>query len=190
MRSALAFLVWLYPAAWRRRYEDEFRSLIAEGDLRPSDLADVIVWAIRARLASSGHRTERMRTVMSRLIQSAGSHPVRLATVGLIVLLPTLLLMTLAVLKYVVGFAGPFDAIEPLATPWVTNPIVETALILAPYLAVLLATLPIVQLRIGWRQSRLSGSIALSAPAVNLVVAFLSVAVAAAMALYWVAENL
>jgi hypothetical protein len=50
--------------------------------------------------------------------------------------------------------------------------------------------MPVVQLRIGWHQSRLKGSIAVSAPAVNLVVAFLSLAVAGVMALYWVAENL
>jgi hypothetical protein len=190
MRSVLAFLVRLYPAAWRRRYEAEFRGLITDGDLRPSDLPDVFFWALRARLTSSGPRPERMRTAMSQLLQSTTTHPTRLATVGLVIVLPTLLLVTLSILKYVVGFAGPFDAVEPFASPWVTSPIVETALILAPYVALLLATMPVVQLRIGWHQSRLNGSIAVSAPAVNLVVAFLSLAVAGVMALYWVAENL
>jgi hypothetical protein len=109
---------------------------------------------------------------------------------GLVVMLPTTVLVTVAVLKYVVGVAGPFDAIEPAMTPIVTHPMGETAFVLAPYLALLLAVIPVTRLGLGWRDGRLSATVQVAAPALNLGVALTSLLLVGFMLLYWVAENL
>jgi hypothetical protein len=43
-------LLRLYPAAWRARYEDEFRAVLEERPLSPFDVLDILLGAIDARL--------------------------------------------------------------------------------------------------------------------------------------------
>jgi hypothetical protein len=118
------------------------------------------------------------------------AHPVRLALIALAITFPTALLVAFAVLKYVLGVPGPFDAIEPTATPVVTHPIGETILVLAPYAAFTLAILPFVRLRLGWREGRLAASAEATLPLTSLAVGALSATLVVFMGLYWVAENL
>jgi type IV secretory pathway VirB2 component (pilin) len=106
------------------------------------------------------------------------------------VMLPTSALVVAAILKYIIGFDGPFDAKEPALTPIVTHPLGETLIVLAPYVALLLAVVPVTRLGLGWRTGRLSATMEVNAPALNIVVAVASVLLAAFMVLYWVAENL
>lgn len=49
-------LVRLYPAAWRRRYGDEFQTILEEDSLGPSDVVDVLHGAIDAHLRSQPPR--------------------------------------------------------------------------------------------------------------------------------------
>jgi len=49
-------LVRLYPAAWRRRYGDEFEALLEERALGPFDVADVLLGAFDAHLLRRGLR--------------------------------------------------------------------------------------------------------------------------------------
>lgn len=118
------------------------------------------------------------------------NHPERTAVLGAIVLLPTAVLIALAVLKYVVGVDGPFEAVEPAMTPIVTHPLGETVLILAPYLALALALVPVVRSVPRWDHGRLAGHVTVLAPALNIAVAALSIAIALFMAAYWITENL
>ena len=120
----------------------------------------------------------------------SSAQPRRLALLGLIVMLPTSILVVAAILKYIAGLDGPFDALEPALTPIVTHPLGETVFVLAPYVALFLAAVPVTRLGIGWRTGRLSATLEVSAPALNVVVAIASVLLAGFMALYWVAENL
>jgi hypothetical protein len=53
------FLIRLYPAAWRRRYGDEFEVLLGERALGPFDVADVFVGAIDAHLHMRDRETSR-----------------------------------------------------------------------------------------------------------------------------------
>lgn len=62
MRS---FLLHCYPASWRARYGAEFVDLLEERALRPSDIADIILGAVDARLRarrSGGETPDRGRT--------------------------------------------------------------------------------------------------------------------------------
>ena len=118
------------------------------------------------------------------------AHPVRLALVALAITMPTALFVGVAVLKYVVGVPGPFDAIEPTATPFITHPIGETILVLAPYVAFSLAILPFTRLRLGWREGRLAASAEAAVPVTSLAVGAISAGLIVFMGLYWVAENL
>lgn len=187
MRRALRAVIRLYPSRWRRRYESEMLALLEESNPRPGDFVDLLAWSVRARLAG---RPSHVVGGALAVLERSSAHASRLAVVGMLVLLPTLLLVVLSVLKYVLGIAAPFDAVEPAVTPLVTHPVGETAVTLAPYVALLLAVIPTVRLDARWRNSRLSGSIAFSAPAASILVAAASATVAAVMIVYWVAENL
>jgi hypothetical protein len=88
------------------------------------------------------------------------------------------------------GVPGPFDAIEPSVTPFITHPIGETILVLAPYVAFALAVLPFARLRFGWREGRLAASVETAVPLTSLMVGAVSATLIVFMGLYWVAENL
>ncbi|MDH4334024.1 MAG: hypothetical protein OEW24_02010 [Chloroflexota bacterium] len=170
-----------------RRYGGEFRQLLDDAPATPATAIDV------ARHGLSLHARRAPGTGLH-LITLGGTimrdHPQRSAVLGAAVLLPTAVLIGVAVLKYVVGVAAPFDAIEPAMTPLVTHPLGETVLTLAPYLALVLALLPVVRGVPRWEHGRLVGTFSLAAPVVNIVIATLSAAVALFMAVYWVTENL
>lgn len=82
-----------------------------------------------------------------------------LSAIGLLVVLPTTVLVAVAVLKYVVGVAPPFDTLEPALTPIVTQPLGETFIVLAPYVALMLVAVPVTRVAIGWRAGRLTATI-------------------------------
>jgi len=187
MRRGIRFLLTLYPRAWLARYGDEFTQLIDDAPATPADVFDV------ARHGLALHVRRASRTAV-RLVSLGGiimrSQPQRFAMFGAAVLLPTAALIGLALLKYVAGVAAPFDAIEPAMTPLVTHPLGETILTLAPYLALALAVLPVVRGGVRWDHGQLVGTLSLSAPAANIVIAALSIAVALFMVVYWLGENL
>jgi hypothetical protein len=54
----IALLLRLYPAAWRRRYGDEFAAVLEERPLGPFDVADVLLGALDAHLHRRGLWTE------------------------------------------------------------------------------------------------------------------------------------
>ena len=181
MKTLMRFALRLYPAPWRRRYENEVRQLIEDGHASPFDLADLVA---HAPLVAT------IRGEVSTVKTHLATHPTRMALLALAVMLPTAVLVVLAVLKYVLGVPGPFDSIEPGATPFVTHPVGETVLILAPYVAFGLAVVPFTRLRVGWTEGRLAARAEASVPLTSLVVGVMSAALIVVMAIYWIAENL
>jgi len=177
MRLALR----LYPDAWRRRYGPEVRQLIDDGRASPADFADLI---------SHAPLTATFRGEASTMNRHLVAHPGRLALVALAITLPTAFFVSIAVLKYVLGAPGPFDAIEPTVTPFITHPIGETVVVLAPYVALALAILPFARLRLGWREGRVAASAEVAVPLTNLLVGALSATLIVVMGIYWMAENL
>ena len=191
MKRSVALVLGLYPEEWRRRYEDELLSLLEESDIGVVDLVDLLAWGIRHRAAAVANRVGRRPHSggVQDMFERASARPLRFALAGLVILLPTASLTVFAVLKYIVGIPGPFDAIEPAITPFVTHPAGETVLILAPYAALLLAVAPVVRARLSWDRMRVTGGVELAAPALNVVVAILSSALVLFMGVYWVAEK-
>ena len=122
--------------------------------------------------------------------RSLTAHPMRLALVALAITLPTAVFVGVAVLKYILGVPGPFNAIEPTVTPFVTHPIGETIVVLAPYLAFALVILPFTRLRLERREGRIAVSADLAVPPLNLLIAVVCATLIVVMGLYWVAENL
>lgn len=96
---------------------------------------------------------------------------------------------TVRVLTRGSGPLAPFDAIEPVLTPFVTSPVGETALIVAPYLAFALAIFPVGQVRLGWRDGAVAADVQLRAPVLNLTVAAISALMIVFMAAYYLVEN-
>ena len=181
MKRLMRMALRLYPDSWRRRYGPEVGQLIDDGRARPTDLLDLV---------SQAPVSATFRGAVSTMNERLAAHPVRLALVALAITLPTALFVGVAVLKYIFGVAGPFDAIEPTATPFITHPIGETILVLAPYVAFSLAILPFTRLRLGWREGRLAASAEAAVPVTSLAVGAISAALIVFMGLYWVAENL
>lgn len=188
MRRLILLAVRIYPSRWRSRYGGEFIEMLRQLDASPAVLLDVLASASKARIREAWAAGTRFGG--GRMLKGATRQPQRLALIGLVVMLPTLVLVTVAVLKYVIGVPGPFELIEPAMTPIVTHPAGETVLTLAPYLAVVLAAMPVTRLGVGWRAGRLSATLQVAAPALNLAVVSAGVMLATFMALYWVAENL
>ena len=187
MKRLIQFSVRLYPPAWRARYGAEFGDLLQDGDPSLAVLVDVVRRGLEARLRSwlsSGPRGG--FSVFEGVQRRAGL----LGVIGLLVVLPTTVLVAVAVLKYVVGMAAPFDAIEPVLTPIVTHPLGETFFVLAPYAALMLVAMPVTRVDLGWRAGRMTATVNVSTPALNVAVAIMSIGLAVFMALYWVAENL
>jgi len=181
MKRLMRLALRLYPGAWRRRYGPEVGQLIEGGSARPTDLLDLV---------SHAPVVATFRGAASTMNRHLSSHPVRLALVALAITLPTALFVGVAVLKYIFGVAAPFDAIEPTATPFITHPIGETILVLAPYVAFSLAIRPFTRVRLGWREGRLAASAEAAVPVTSLAVGAISAALIVFMGLYWVAENL
>lgn len=58
------WLIRLYPRAWRRRYETEFRALLDQHTLNVWDVADIVRGALDAHLiAIRTHQEQRMYTL-------------------------------------------------------------------------------------------------------------------------------
>ena len=184
MKRLIMLAARLHPWWWRTRYGHEFEELLGRSPASAAVLVDVLINAMRVRLRAV------LPSKGGSLMTGHARHPERLAMLGLAILLPSATLVTMAVLKYIFGVAGPFDAIEPSLTPIVTHPVGETFFILAPYLALLLAALPVTRLAVSARTGGMRATIEIAAPLVNVTVAMASVVVAAVMVVYWLAENL
>jgi len=181
MKRLVLWAVSLYPRSWRERYGDEMRAMLAESPASLRTLANILSHVGRVHLRNGSH--------MDVNLKSMSAHPRRLALAGFVILLPTAVLTSVGVLKYMIGFAAPFDAIEPALTPFVTSPVGETALIVAPYLAFALALFPVGRVRLGWRDGAVAADVQLRAPVLNLTVAAISALLIVFMAAYYLVEN-
>jgi len=54
----------------------------------------------------------------------------------------------------------------------------------------MLVAMPVTRVDLGWRAGRMTATVNVSTPALNVAVAIMSIGLAVFMALYWVAENL
>jgi hypothetical protein len=192
MKLLLAAALRLYPASWRRRYGRELEALIEDStSVRWVDISDLATAALSERMHDLARRASASSHGGFRtMLEQPSRRPRTFALAAVAVLAPSACLVALAILKYVIGWAAPFDAIEPAAMRLIANPVGNIALALAPYVALLLAVVPVVRAHLGWTEGHLAGHVELSVPVANAVAAVLSLALIFVMALYWLAENL
>lgn len=189
MRRLIGLAVLLYPRVWRRRYGAEYAALLTDVEPRFSVLVDVVRGALRARLTQRAVPAAALGDAPMATLATPGRRASRYGLGALVLALPTAILVILSVLKYVLGVPEPFDVLEPSLTPLVTHPLGESLVILAPYMALLLAGLPVTRLRLGRSEGHLHFGIEIDAPLANLVAVFASVSLIAVMLVYYLMEN-
>jgi hypothetical protein len=192
VKLLLAAALRLYPASWRRRYAREVAALIEDStSVRWVDISDLATAALSERMHDLARRASASsHGGFGTMLEQPSRRPRTFALAAVAVLAPSACFVVLAILKYVVGVAAPFDAIEPAAMPLIATPVGNAVLALAPYLALLLAVVPVVRAHLGWTEGHLAGNVELSVPVANAVAAVLSLALIVVMAIYWFAENL
>ena len=176
----------IYPAAWRARYGDELVELVADTGLSSRALLDIV----RAGLAE---RARAARTALiggiSMTFGPAWRHPTAWASIGAIVLLPTLFFVVISMLTYQFGFTGLAGFADPINSWLNSQRILDLLLVLTPAIAAFLAGVPLV--RIGF--SRVNGgseaSLSVRLRALNVVVVAAALAVGSLLVLHILFES-
>lgn len=171
-------LLRLYPSAWRARYEAEVSDLLDELPTGRSLLLDLIRGAFVER-ARAVWRLTPATTIPAggppMLEHPLQRHPTSLALLALVLIAPTFLFVVVSLLAYQIEVPGLATAVEP-ALQAVTDPRwVDLFLLGAPFLAFLVAVVPLVGLGWGRTDGELQLTIRLRARALNLAVLMLCV---------------
>ena len=171
-------LLRLYPSAWRARYEAEVSELLDELPTDRSMLLDLIRGALVERARAV------WRLIPANPIPAGGPpmlehplqrHPTGLALLALLLVAPTFLFVFVSLLAYQIEVPGLATAVEP-ALQAVTAPRwVDLFLLGAPFLAFVVAVVPLVGLGWGRTDGELHMTISLRARALNLAVLLLCV---------------
>lgn len=168
----------LYPSAWRRRYGDELSDLLDELPATPASTLDLLRGALTLHFRALTDR------LAPRLVSAGGPpmpthplqrHPTAAALVAGLLLAPTLTFVGISILAYDIAVPGWAAAVDPvlaaLAAP------LDLFLLAAPFVAFLIAALPLIGLRMERVEGELRVTLALRARALNLVILLLAVLV-------------
>jgi len=186
-------LLRLYPSAWRARYEAEVAELLDELPTDHAMLLDVIRGALveRARAA--------WRLIPANPVPAGGPpmlehplqrHPTSLALLALVMVAPTFLFVFVSLLAYQIEVPGLATAVEPALQALTAPRWVDLFLLGAPFLAFLLAVVPLVGIGLGRVDGELHVTISLRARALNVAVLILCVLVGGLLVAYLVTEFL
>lgn len=186
-------LLRLYPSAWRRRYGEELSDLLDEMPSTPATSLDLL------RGAFALHFRALTDQLAPRLVSTGGStmpthplqrHPTATALVGGLLVAPTAMFIGVSLLAYELEVPGWAAAVGPVID-FVTRPrIVDLFLLVAPFIAFVVAALPLIGLRMGRVDGELRITLALRARTLNLVVLALCVLVGGLLAWHVVIEFL
>jgi hypothetical protein len=170
----------LYPSTWRRRYGEELTDLLDELPATPATTLDLLRGAITLHFRALTDR------LAPRLVSAGGPpmpthafqrHPTATALVAALLLAPTFTFVGISILAYDIAVPGLAAAIDPVLAA-VTGPlIVDLFLLAAPFVAFLLAALPLVGLQSQRIDGELRVTLALCARALNVVILLLAVLV-------------
>jgi hypothetical protein len=184
----------LYPAAWRRRYGEELSDLLDEMPSTPATTLDLLRGAVNL------HMRALLDRVAPRLAVSGGPpmpthplqrHPTASALVAVLITAPTVIFVTLSFLAYQLELPGMEAWLQPFMDGLAQAPrIVDLFLLGAPFLAFLIAGLPLIGLRLERIDGELRVTVALRARALNLIVILLCVAVGGFLVSHLVVEFL
>ena len=171
----------LYPSAWRRRYGEELSDLLDDMPASAGATLDLL------RGAATLHARAFLDRVAPRLLPAGGSpmpthplqrHPTAWALIATLVAAPTVAFVTLSFLAYQLEVPGMQAWLEPFMAGLQQAPrIVDLFLLAAPFIAFLLAALPLVGLRLERTEGELRLTLAMRARTLNVIVLALCVVV-------------
>ena len=177
-RAAARAALRLYPYAWRRRYGDEVADLIdAESSL--GDAVDM------ARAALNEH----INGGSAMQFELARRHPGRFAAAALLLVSPTLAVVGVSLLGHELGLSAVAAAFDPILSRIDTVRPLDLALMAAPPFAILLALLPLVDLRIETDERGSALALRVHAVAANLAVATIALLVGVTLVGHVVTES-
>jgi len=170
----------LYPSAWRRRYGEELTDLLDELPSTPATTLDLLRGAMTAQFRSLADR------LAPRLVSAGGPpmpthplqrHPTATALVAALLLAPTLTFVGISILAYDIAVPGLAAAVDPVLAAVTAPLIVDLFLLAAPFVAFLIAALPLIGLQTQRIDGELRVTLALRARVLNVVILLLAVLV-------------
>ena len=184
----------LYPSAWRRRYGEELSDLIDEMPSTPATTFDLL------RGAAALHMRGLLDRVAPRLVSAGGPpmpthplqrHPTASALVAALIAAPTAIFVSVSFLAYQLELPGMQAWLQPFMDGLQQAPrVVDLLLVAAPFLAFLIAALPLIGFRLERIDGELRVTLGLRARTLNVIVLALCVVVGGVLANYFVAEFL
>ena len=184
----------LYPSAWRRRYGEELSDLLEEMPSTPATTVDLL------RGAATLHVRAFVDRVVPRLAPAGGPpmpthpfqrHPTASALVAVLITAPTVIFVTVSFLAYQLELPGMQAWLQPFMDGLAQAPrIVDLFLLTAPFLAFLIAALPLIGLRLERVDGELRVTLALRARTLNLIVLGVCVVVGGILASHLLVEFL
>lgn len=187
-------IVRLYPPAWRRRYGAELTDLLEEMPASPSTTVDLLRGALNL------HMRGLLERVAPRLVAAGGPpmpthplqrHPTASALIATLITAPTAIFVALSFLAYQLELPAMQAWLQPFMDGLAHAPrIVDLFLLGAPFLAFLIAALPLIGLRLERVDRELRITFALRARTLNLIVLAVCVVVGGFLANYLLAEFL
>ena len=178
-RAAARIALGLYPEAWRDRYAGEASALIDITDAGIGDAADLARSMVR----------ERMNGGAQMRFEPAYRHPGAFAAVAILLLAPTLAVVTLSLIGHELGFTAVADAVDPWIARIDTVGPLDLALVAAPLVAFLLAVAPLLDLRFERDAGGAAIAVRVRAISTNLVVACLALLVGGVLVGHIVTES-
>jgi hypothetical protein len=178
-RGAARAALRLYPYGWRRRYGDEVSELIEGTEISVADAVDMARAAV----------IERMKGGAPVQFGLARRHPGTFAVAALLVVAPTLAVVAVSLLGHELGIAAVAAAFDPMVG-WIgTVRPLDLALVVAPLVALLLAVLPLVDLRVETDEHGPALALRVRAIRANLLVAAVALVVGAVLVGHIVTET-
>jgi hypothetical protein len=184
----------LYPSAWRRRYGEELSNLLEEVPATPATTVDLL------RGAATLHMRAFLDRLAPRLVSAGGPpmpthplqrHPTATALIAALITAPTVIFVALSFLAYQLELPGMQTWLQPFMDGLAQAPrIVDLFLLGAPFLAFLIAALPLIGLRLERVDGELRITLALRARTLNLIVLGICVVVGGFLASHLIVEFL
>jgi hypothetical protein len=184
----------LFPSAWRRRYGEELSDLIDEMPATPATTVDLLRGAVVLHVRAFLDR------LAPRLVSAGGppmpTHPLQrhataTALIAALITAPTVIFVALSFLAYQLELPGMQTWLQPFMDGLAQAPrIVDLFLLGAPFLAFLIAALPLIGLRLERVDGELRVTLALRARTLNLIVLGVCVVIGGFLASHQIVEFL
>ena len=184
----------LYPSAWRRRYGEELSDLLDEMPSSAATTLDLLRGAVTLHLRAL------LDHVAPRLLPAGGPpmpthplqrHPTATALVAALITAPTVIFVTVSFLAYQLELPGMQAWVKPFMDGLQQAPrIVDLFLLAAPFIAFVVAALPLIGLRLERVDGELRVTLALRAHTLNMLVLAICVIVGGFLASHLIVEFL